>query len=209
MILGAGLNLYLPDLVCDFEGHRWGVVWAPLQPDVGQCRPQAARRTKTTPPPERGWYPARSSCSVRCNTNPRVSTITSRMHIGDVPSVSHQTAKMGVFEISGQVQNPGDVTHLDQISENHVSMRFEDRERDEQQELTRVVISPEDLPEPQYLIKWELALERDQDPSEAEEQVQCFGFLCNHGLELVCARADHSNSPKCRYSSGSITEISC
>lgn len=52
-------------------------------------------------------------------------------------------------------------THLNQVSENHVSMRFEDRERDEEQELARVVIRPKDLPEPQYLVERELSFERD------------------------------------------------
>jgi hypothetical protein len=59
-------------------------------------------------------------------------------------------------------------------------VRFKDRKRDEQEELIRVVICPEDLPEPQHLIKWELAFKGDQDPSEAEEQIQSFCFLCNN-----------------------------
>ena len=53
---------------------------------------------------------------------------------------------MGVFEISGQSRTVRMSTHLNQITENHVPMRFEDRKRDEQQELIRVVIGPEDLP---------------------------------------------------------------
>jgi len=104
--------------------------------------------------------------------------------------------KLQKVRISGQSRTGKMFTHLDQISEYHVPVRFEDRERNEQQELVRVVIGPEDLPEAQHLVEWELALERDQDPSEAEEQVQRLGFLCNRGLESVriCTRC--SNSPK-------------
>jgi len=75
--LSAGPNLDLLDPLYDVEGHWWEVVWALLQPDVGRYRPQAVRRTKTTPPPERGWYPTRSSCLVRCNTSPRVRALVS------------------------------------------------------------------------------------------------------------------------------------
>ena len=107
-ILDASLNLVLLDLVCDFEGHRWGVVWAPLQPGVGQCRPQAARRIKITLPPERGWYPAQSSYSIRCNTRLCVSAIISQT-THSLPSVFHQTVKMCVFEISGQVRDLKDI----------------------------------------------------------------------------------------------------
>ena len=74
MILEASLNLL--DLVYDFGGYRRGVVWVPLQPDVGRYQPRAVKRIKITPPPARGWYQARWSCSVRYNTGSRVSLVS-------------------------------------------------------------------------------------------------------------------------------------
>jgi len=77
--LQASQILELLDLLFDAEGYWWEVVWAPLRPDAGQYQPQVVRRTKITPPLERGWYPTRSSCLVRCNTVPWVSTFRPRI----------------------------------------------------------------------------------------------------------------------------------
>ena len=73
MILERGWNLDFLGPLSDFEGHRREVGWVLLQPGVGRYRRQAARRIRITPPLEPGWYPARSSCSVRYNTSSHIS----------------------------------------------------------------------------------------------------------------------------------------
>lgn len=51
-------------------------------------------------------------------------------------------------------------------------MALQDCERDKEVELVGIVVGPNDLPEPDDLREGKLPLEGDEDPAEAEEEVQ-------------------------------------
>lgn len=74
-------------------------------------------------------------------------------------------------------------------------MRHEHSKSHEKDKLRRIIIRPQDLPEPHHFLKGELALERDEHPSEAEEEVQRVGLFevpvqlgIHHGEELLQGR---------------------
>jgi hypothetical protein len=54
-------------------------------------------------------------------------------------------------------------------------MALQDGERDKEVKLVRVVVGPNDLPQPDDLREGEFPLERDEDPAEAEEEVERAG----------------------------------
>lgn len=56
-------------------------------------------------------------------------------------------------------------------------MTFQHREGNKQHKLPAVIIRPQHLPQPQHVVKRKLALERDEYPAEAEEEVEAVGFL--------------------------------
>ena len=67
--------------------------------------------------------------------------------------------------------------YFDEVAQDDVPVRLDHGERDEEDELRAVVVGPKDFPQPQHVFEPELALERDEHPSETEEQVQAVYFL--------------------------------
>ena len=57
------------------------------------------------------------------------------------------------------------MAYLDEISQDHIPMRFEYSQSNEQDKLGAVVVRPEDFPQAKDILEWELALERYEDPS--------------------------------------------
>ena len=55
--------------------------------------------------------------------------------------------------------------HLDEIPQNDVPMRLENRKRNKENESSAVVVRPEHLPQSQNVLERKLALERDENPS--------------------------------------------
>ena len=67
---------------------------------------------------------------------------------------------------------------LSQVPDDHVPIRFEDGEREKVVEMRAEVVRVEDLPELDRVVEGELALERGQEPPEAEKEVERTGRLC-------------------------------
>ena len=87
------------------------------------------------------------------------------------------------------------MAYLDEISQDHIPMRFEYSQSNEQDKLGAVVVCPEDFPEAKDVLKWKFPLEGYKDPSatrgqqhthtqglhglpETEEQVESIRYLC-------------------------------
>ena len=68
-----------------------------------------------------------------------------------------------------------DLVKLLQVPDDHIPVALQDGERDKEVELVRVVVGPNDLPEPDDLREGKLPLERNEDPAEAEEEVERAG----------------------------------
>ena len=64
-------------------------------------------------------------------------------------------------------------------------MGLQDRKRDEEHKAVAVIVCPQHLPQPKNILEGEFALECNQDPSEAEEQIQRIGFLCVESSDNV------------------------
>lgn len=60
------------------------------------------------------------------------------------------------------------------INHNHVDFAVENRDADQQKEITTRNICPQDFPEIKRVVEVEFAFEVDQNPSESEIHVICF-----------------------------------
>lgn len=71
-----------------------------------------------------------------------------------------------------------DLVKLAEVPDDDVPVRLEDGERKEVMEVRSEVIGEEDLPQLDRVVEREFALERGQEPAEAEEEVERAGRLC-------------------------------
>lgn len=77
-------------------------------------------------------------------------------------------------------------------------MAFQNCKDDKQNELVAIIVRPKHFPQSQHVLKWELALEGDKDPAEAEEEVKAISFLCIEDAVSDCRGVCNEKEPSPR-----------